>query len=157
MWHLSHQISYLSPAGYSPSRGLMRRDIRQCLAGFLAVSLVLALVPVWIVSSYLQFSKEVADREPGGVPAEWSTPIFPDPADVSLREIADTWAIIESRRNASMQQGLSSAHGWSEGRNRRIPRAIDYIERAEKGPHPIRLKYPVVWAGALFSRSGRCC
>jgi hypothetical protein len=59
----------------------------------------------------------------------------------------------------STHHSSSYLGGHREGRShhsRTQHKGIDYMAKALKGPHPMRLKYPVLWGGAFFSRSGGC-
>ncbi len=48
----------------------------------------------------------------------------------------------------------SSVASSIAGLGLQLPPDSHYLARARAGPFPIKLKYPVLWAGAIFSKSG---
>lgn len=142
---------------------------------WILLGLALFVIPSIVIITMLKASREAAAREAQGVPVEWSVPSS-SPLSFSASAPSapeDSWASIATRKKAARARrgdlgahAAASTHGgrsvqqrstWSSGKasgSRHIPSAVDYMTRIEKGPHPIRLKYPLLWAGAFFSRSG---
>jgi hypothetical protein len=60
------------------------------------------------------------------------------------------WAAVAARRRAALaltSRPRTKAPWGAAGHD-------EYLRKAKTGPYPIKLKYPVVWSGALFSKSG---
>jgi hypothetical protein len=77
-------------------------------------------------------------------------------ASGATQELATT----SGRSNQEASTATNAQHGshhfgGHERHRSRDRKGIDYMAKAQKGPHPMRLKYPVLWGGAFFSRSGR--
>jgi hypothetical protein len=76
------------------------------------------------------------------------------------------WASVAAQRRAALQQTRAAAAAAAASlTNQPPPPSVEeqapqeqdvYMQRALAGPYPIQLKYPLLWSGALFSRSGAC-
>lgn len=63
-----------------------------------------------------------------------------------------SWMDFSAKRKAELELG-----SWLLKRKEYYARKHDeYLRTARNGPYPIQLKYPILWSGALFSKSGEC-